>query len=159
MSKVTIAGDVNGTGVFTIAAPNGNTNRTLTLPDEAGTVLTSASSITSSQLTGDAVPIGVGQSYSDVTASRALNTTYTNSTGKPIFIIVTVNGYNGTSASTIKFTVNGTDYAEEKSNEYYSPSNLTPSIVSIGGIVPAGATYKITTGGQVSALLIWSELS
>ena len=38
MSKVTIAGDVNGTGVFTIAAPNGNTNRTLTLPDEAGTM-------------------------------------------------------------------------------------------------------------------------
>ena len=43
MSKVTIAGDANGTGVFTIAAPNGNTNRTLVLPDEAGTVLTSAS--------------------------------------------------------------------------------------------------------------------
>ena len=42
MSKVTIAGDVNGTGVFTIAAPNGNTNRTLTLPDEAGTILTTA---------------------------------------------------------------------------------------------------------------------
>ena len=38
MSKVTIAGDVNGTGVFTLAAPNGNTNRTLTLPDEAGTM-------------------------------------------------------------------------------------------------------------------------
>jgi hypothetical protein len=38
MSKVTIAGDANGTGVFTIAAPNGNTNRTLTLPDEAGTI-------------------------------------------------------------------------------------------------------------------------
>lgn len=38
MSKVTIAGDVNGTGVFTIAAPNGNTNRTLTLPDETGTM-------------------------------------------------------------------------------------------------------------------------
>ena len=42
MSKVTIAGDVNGTGVFTIAAPNGNTNRTLTLPDEAGTIATTA---------------------------------------------------------------------------------------------------------------------
>ena len=42
MSKVTIAGDANGTGVFTIAAPNGNTNRTLTLPDEAGTILTTA---------------------------------------------------------------------------------------------------------------------
>ena len=44
MSKVTIAGDVNGTGVFTIAAPNGNTNRTLTLPDEAGTILVNGTS-------------------------------------------------------------------------------------------------------------------
>jgi hypothetical protein len=38
MSKVTIAGDVNGSGVFTLAAPNGNTNRTLVLPDETGTM-------------------------------------------------------------------------------------------------------------------------
>ena len=45
MSKVTIAGDANGTGVFTLAAPNGNTNRTLVLPDEAGTVLTSVSNL------------------------------------------------------------------------------------------------------------------
>ena len=43
MSKVIIAGDVNGSGVFTLAAPNGNTNRTLTLPDEAGTLVTTAS--------------------------------------------------------------------------------------------------------------------
>jgi hypothetical protein len=43
MSKVTIAGDANGSGVFTIAAPNGNTNRTLTLPDETGTIITTTS--------------------------------------------------------------------------------------------------------------------
>jgi len=43
MSKVTIQGDASGTGIFTIASPNSNTDRTLTLPDEAGTVLTSAS--------------------------------------------------------------------------------------------------------------------
>ena len=41
MSKVVIAGDASGTGTFTISAPNGNTDRTLVLPDEAGTVLTS----------------------------------------------------------------------------------------------------------------------
>ena len=46
MSKVAIVGDPSGTGTFTISAPNGNTDRTLVLPDEAGTVLTSASSIT-----------------------------------------------------------------------------------------------------------------
>jgi hypothetical protein len=42
MSNISIKGGETGTGVFTISAPNGNTNRTLTLPDEAGTVLTSA---------------------------------------------------------------------------------------------------------------------
>ena len=45
MSKVAIVGDASGTGTFTISAPNGNTNRTLVLPDEAGTVLTSASPV------------------------------------------------------------------------------------------------------------------
>jgi len=43
MSKVTIQGDASGTGTFTIASPNSNNNRTLTLPDEAGTVTTSNS--------------------------------------------------------------------------------------------------------------------
>jgi hypothetical protein len=37
MSKVTIQGDASGTGIFTIASPNSNTDRTLVLPDEAGT--------------------------------------------------------------------------------------------------------------------------
>ena len=46
MSKVAITGNASGSGVLTIAAPNTNTDRTLTLPDEAGTVLTSASAIT-----------------------------------------------------------------------------------------------------------------
>ena len=38
MSKVVIQGDVNGTGIFTVAAPNSNSNRSLTLPDAAGTL-------------------------------------------------------------------------------------------------------------------------
>jgi hypothetical protein len=42
MSKVAIQGAATGTGVFTLASPATNTNRTLTLPDEAGTVLTRA---------------------------------------------------------------------------------------------------------------------
>ena len=38
MSKITLAPDILGTGTFTIAAPNGNTDRTLTLPDNSGTL-------------------------------------------------------------------------------------------------------------------------
>jgi len=44
MSRVAISGDASGTGTLTIAAPNTNTDRTLTLPDEAGTIITSGSS-------------------------------------------------------------------------------------------------------------------
>ena len=62
MSKVVIAGDASGTGTFTISAPNGNTDRTLVLPDEAGTVLTTASGLTAGNLTGSvpasAMPAG-----------------------------------------------------------------------------------------------------
>ena len=40
MSKVAIKGAATGTGVFTLESPATNTDRTLVLPDEAGTVLT-----------------------------------------------------------------------------------------------------------------------
>jgi hypothetical protein len=40
MSLVKISGNATGTGIFTIAAPSGNTDRTLTLPDNTGTILT-----------------------------------------------------------------------------------------------------------------------
>lgn len=46
MSKVQLQGNVSGTGVFTIASPNSNTDRTLTLPDNTGTLLTNASVLT-----------------------------------------------------------------------------------------------------------------
>lgn len=39
MSKVVIQGNASGTGDFTIAAPNSNTDRTFNLPDEAGEVV------------------------------------------------------------------------------------------------------------------------
>ena len=41
MSKISLAPDDSGTGIFTIASPNSNTNRTLTLPDATGTVVIS----------------------------------------------------------------------------------------------------------------------
>jgi hypothetical protein len=43
MSKVAITGNASGAGVFTIASPDSATDRTLTLPDETGTVITTAS--------------------------------------------------------------------------------------------------------------------
>jgi len=50
MSKIALTPNASGSGTFTIAAPNSDTDRTLTLPDEAGTVLTSASTVTGSSV-------------------------------------------------------------------------------------------------------------
>jgi hypothetical protein len=45
MSKISITPNASGTGVFTISSPATSTDRTLTLPDEAGTVLTGSGPI------------------------------------------------------------------------------------------------------------------
>ena len=38
MSKIALAPNAAGTGTFTLASPNTNTDRTLTLPDNSGTI-------------------------------------------------------------------------------------------------------------------------
>lgn len=43
MSKIALSGNASGTGTFTLASPNSSTDRTLTLPDNTGTIITTAS--------------------------------------------------------------------------------------------------------------------
>jgi hypothetical protein len=45
MSKIALSGNASGTGTLTIAAPNTNTDRTLDLPDAAGTIQVSGNPI------------------------------------------------------------------------------------------------------------------
>jgi hypothetical protein len=45
MSKISLTGNASGTGTFTIASPNSNTDRTLSLPDQTGTLLTNSGAI------------------------------------------------------------------------------------------------------------------
>mgnify|MGYP003982460431 CR=1 FL=1 len=52
MSKIKIVGHASGTGVLTIAAPNTNTDRTITIPDVTGTLLDSGSDLPAANITG-----------------------------------------------------------------------------------------------------------
>jgi len=79
MSKVTIQGDANGTGIFTIASPNSNTDRTLTLPDEAGTVLTTASDVAQKGVPIFEVTLTSNQAISNATETKvAFNSVITD---------------------------------------------------------------------------------
>ena len=53
MSKITLEPNDSGAGTFSIVSPDSNINRTLTLPDEAGTILSDASTIDSNNLQSD----------------------------------------------------------------------------------------------------------
>ena len=158
MSRVVIQGDASGTGDFTIAAPNSNTDRTLTLPDEAGTVLTSVSSLAAANLTGSLPAIsgaaltgisgiGVGQTWTNVTSSRANNTTYTNSTGTPIQVMVSSNMATNVRMQTF---ISGTQAADGGISTAYG------GMAYSSFIVPNGITYKINM--VYGSIVYWWEL-
>jgi hypothetical protein len=75
MSRVAIKGADTGTGVFTLESPATNTDRTLVLPDEAGTVLTSVSSLPAGSLTGS-VPASAMPAGSVIQVVMGITSTY-----------------------------------------------------------------------------------
>lgn len=78
MSSIKLSPNASGTGEFTIAAPNSNTNRTLTLPDNTGTVLTTGS-------TGQVIPKAALPTGSVLQVVNATYSTYV-STGSTSYV-------------------------------------------------------------------------
>lgn len=79
MSKISITPNASGTGVFTISSPATNTDRSLTLPDEAGTVLTSAGVPASAMPAGSVIQV-VNHRNSSLNSTTSSSFVATNST-------------------------------------------------------------------------------
>jgi hypothetical protein len=97
-------------------------------------------------------PIGVGQTWQDVLASRAVGVNYTNSTGRPIMVSITPASVNSQVSG---FAINGVQIAYQA----FVPS-AGGGTAPFTYIVPDGATYQLvpissTTLGGTSA---WWEL-
>lgn len=92
---------------------------------------------------------GIGQTWQDVTGSRALGTTYYNTTGRPIMVSISINSSaNGGAALTVGGTlVGGTTQT----------SGGVGSAVCV--VVPPGASYvgSFPNGGSVT-LTQWREM-
>ena len=90
---------------------------------------------------------GVGQTWQNVAGSRAIGTTYTNATGKPIAISISARTSAG---ADFWLFVNGTEIAI-----------TTLTAATIDGvhstIVPSGSTYKVTLAGSTT-IRFWWEL-
>jgi hypothetical protein len=89
MSKVAIEGNASGTGTFTIASPNSNTNRTLTLPDSTGTVVVSG---TTPSFNGIAFPATQVASAGANTLDDYEEGTWTPVDGSPASLTFTISG-------------------------------------------------------------------
>jgi hypothetical protein len=95
--------------------------------------------------------VGIGQSWTNVGGSRSSGTTYTNSTGRPIQLMVATDNTGNTnygSGGSAKFFINGNNVGEA----------FCSNAANVGGlfqaIIPPSSTY------QVSASIIrsWWEL-
>jgi hypothetical protein len=94
------------------------------------------------------LPIGIGQTWQNMAASRAVATTYTNSTGRPIFVSV---GLNTSATGTLYATVSSLTMA----------GTSVPSAgyaTNISFIVPTGGTYSVTINSGSPTISTWLEL-
>ena len=111
------------------------TGKTVTFPDAT---------------TQNSASIGFGQTWQDVSASRSAGTTYTNSTGRPISVVIKA---QSTGAGYQPYmTIGGV-------NVQMGGSAANNNSYSIGFfIVPVGATYVLNANGGAVSANGWNEL-
>jgi hypothetical protein len=105
-----------------------------------------------------AVPsIGTGQTWQNVTSSRAAGATYTNTTGKPIQVIVSAQSNAGGDGTANLQAVVDALTIDRVAIEYYWSNVVVAFRNSVSFIVPAGATYGVNVSHS-STLGSWYEL-
>jgi hypothetical protein len=138
-----------GTGSSTLTANNvllgnGTSPVNFVAPGTSGNLLTSNGTTWESAARPQG--IGEGQTWQNLTSSRAVNTTYTNSTGRPIMVnILCAVGANGSSqlqVSSIGVARLVNQFGDRTLSSWVS------------AIVPAGESYSLTAG----TITTWAEL-
>jgi hypothetical protein len=96
--------------------------------------------------------LGVGQTWQDMTISRALNTTYQNTTGRPIFIALSGTISNGRTMSLLVSPNSdmSSPVTVDRTSDIDDPSGVQ-------AIIPNNIYYQASVSASVSGL-IWAEL-
>ena len=110
-----------------------------------GATISSSATVNSDAVRFDQV-IGIGQTWQDLGASRSINITYTNTTGKPIQILLSRLGSGAFRTDTL--LIDGVVAIEQVAN-----ANTTGMFFS--AIIPNGSTYRINA---INAYPKWFEL-
>lgn len=90
---------------------------------------------------------GVGQTSADVTSSRSKEVTYTNNSGKPIFVSVICFNNDGDGGSNL--LVNGSAVSR------WRPDYGTRGAVTVSYVILNGWNYSVSSGGSIES---WWEI-
>jgi hypothetical protein len=126
---------------------------TVTVANDSGTLDSGLSAVSCGLIsaTSSSLP---AQAWSNVAASRAINTQYTNTTGRTITALASVAGAVNNSTLSLSWTVAGV--AGMGSQSQIAPSTAANLVFATSIEVPPGATYQLSvTQGTLSA---WHEL-
>jgi hypothetical protein len=138
-SSITANSVILGNGT---SALSGN----LVAPSTSGNVLTSnGTTWTSSSRIG----VGIGQSWQNVTSSRAIGTSYTNSTGSPIALSIQLSQASG---SVVQLTINGSVVIAAQGCTDLNNHSMMYSII------PNGDSYSLSVVGGSNSIQAWHEL-
>lgn len=106
--------------------------------------------LTGATVSGESTGIGYGQTWQDFSNIRSFNTTYTNTTNKPIQVVF--NATTGYPGGGINLTVNGVALPPTYTH------TSTMGTVSAVAVVPVGATYSATAYGSGTTYVSCFEL-
>jgi len=137
LSLISLSPNASGTGVFTVASPNSNVDRVLTLPDESGTVITTATTL---------VPSTTNTSITLGTAVATTSGTSIDFTGIPAGVKrVTVNFDNVSLSATAAILIQLGDSGGVKTTAYEGNSQTLSSITTTTSYASG---FGLNTGGN-----------
>lgn len=162
MSNLTMRGNASGTGTIILESPNTNTSSTVTLPDATTTLLGASNFASQAQAEAGtdnttvmtplrteqhtlANDLGWDQSWQDVIGSRAVSTSYQNTTSRPIQVAIRL---NNTTDREVQVSTNNTTWVTVGT----SYSSWWPFTYVV---VPVGHYYRVNGSATI---LTWAEL-
>lgn len=129
MSLVKVSGNASGTGTLTIAAPNTNSDFTLTLPQNTGTLITTASTAVVTQAMLSTNVAGNGPAFS---------------------------AYPSATTSLVQFTVTKITYGTEEwdTNSNFASSRFTPTVA---GYYQVNASTSLASSSALTYIYVYKN--
>lgn len=152
MSSIKLESNASGTGVFTIASPNSNTNRTLSIPDTTTTIVgTDATQTLTNKTLGSGLVMGASTLTSETAKAFNWNGSSSNTsldfTGIPSWVKRIVVMF-------ISASTNGTSNLQVQLG-----TGTTPTYTTSGYLGSSISTSGGTTVGFSSGLLVSAQMT